>query len=541
MDETTKDEYRPADLREYLSVINRRKWTIILLALLVLGLALAYSFRQEPVYRSQARLLVKPIPAVGYYPSVSLETESQLVRSQPIAERAAEIMGESDPQALLAGLVVTPVPDSQVLEIRYSAQSASAAADGANAFAQGFIQYQNRQAMAQTEAGRQEAERQLEVVEEDLNKVLRAIERADQKNNEAALARLQVEETSLSTRLGVLQQQLQDVPLADSDADVAGELIEEAAPPQSPSSPNHLTAGAMGLFLGLALGLAVAFVKDRLDDRFRGRTDVERVIEAPVLSTIPKIREGKRPHQRLVALTEPQSGAAEAYRVLRTGVLFLKHKEGVQVVAVTSPREGEGKTMTAANLAVTVAQTGQKVALISADMRRPTVETYFGLDRSSTGLSLWLAGAQDASPDMTKTQAENVEVLQCGSIPHNPAELLSSARLPRLVEDLRKRFDFVIFDTPPVLPVADVSTIAPVIDGALLVLDAGATRRSHASRAREDLERVGTRIVGTILNNYDPGDSSYYYYTPHRYESIESPSLNGRSKAPARRKLFGRR
>ena len=531
-----EDGYAPVDLREYLGVIRARKWTILLTVLLVLGLALAYSYRQEPVYRAQARLLLKPIPSTGYFPSVSLETESQLLRSDLVAERAAKILDREDPSSLLGGVSVSPVPESQVLEVFYSSTEPQEAASAANAFAEGFIEYQELQANQTIENQVKDLEEQLSDLETELNGVLAGIEQATEAKNATRLGRLRSQEAALSTRLGLLQQELDEIqnPGATASRD-GGEVIQRASVPSEPYAPNHIANGLMGLLLGLGAGLGLAFLRQRLDDRFRGRSDVERSVEAPVLATVPKIRGRKRPEDRLVAVSEPHSGASESYRALRTGVLFTARQEGLKVFAVTSLQEGEGKTLTVANLAAATGQTGQTVALVSADMRRPTLETYFGVERGDWGLSSWLTGTEDVLPPLQQSKADNVDILTCGPIPRNPGELLTSPRLTELITELRRRYDYVLFDTPPVLAVADVTTLASMMDGTILVLDMTKTRRSQASHIREDLLRVGARLIGAVLNNYDPADSPYYY-TQYR----DTYSSNG-SKGKRKLARLGRR
>ena len=538
--EQTHQEYTPVDLREYLGVIRARKWSILLVTTLVLALALAYSFRQDPVYRAQSRLLLKPVPSTGYFPSASLETESQLLRSDLVADQAAQVLGRDDSSDLLGGLGVSGVPESQVLEISYSSADPQFAADAANAFAEGFIRYQERQANRTVETQRTELEKQLEETQLALEEVLRQIE--DTPPTETAeIGELRVQESGLSARLGLLQGQLDQLDQPDQgSSEDGGDVIEVAVAPSDPYAPNHLANGLMGLILGIGLGLAVAFLRQRLDDRFRGSSDVERVVQAPVLATIPKIKGRKTLPDRLVALNDPRGPVSEAYRALRTGVVFAARQEGLCTLAVTSPNEGEGKTLTAANLAVVIGQTGQTVALVSADMRRPTLERYFlQAEVSRIGLSSWLTGDLHEVPPLRPTEADNVDLLPCGPIPSNPAELLSSPRVVELTSQLKERYDMVIFDTPPVLPVADVATLASMLDGALLVFDASSTHRSAARDGREMLARVGVNIVGTVLNAFDPTASNSYYYAPYLSKGY-GYSPNGEGSTAKRRFLSKR-
>jgi capsular exopolysaccharide synthesis family protein len=214
----------------------------------------------------------------------------------------------------------------------------------------------------------------------------------------------------------------------------------------------------------------------------------------------------------LVTITDPRSAVSEAYRTLRTNLQFAAVGGALQTLVVTTPSPNEGKSTTVANLAVAFAQGGKKVIVVDADLRRPALHELFGVDGTS-GLSNTLVdeALRAAPPLVAVPGVEGLRLLPAGAIPPNPAELLGSDELAQVIDRLKSMADMVLFDAPPVLPVTDAAILAKRTDGILLVLQAGKTKREHAARAKDMLEQVGARIVGTALTNakVDSGVGGY--------------------------------
>lgn len=540
------DQNAPADLREYLGVIAARKWTVVLITLLVTGAALGYSLRQAPLYMAQSRVVVTPLSA-GQVSSQSTATESQLVASEQVAARVGEDLGIA-PGGLLSGLGVEAVGDSQVLAVSYTSPDPEFAAQAANSFATSYIEFREEEAMRTLIVERRNADRRIDSVEEDLADVLVRMQAARAANDQALLDELQSEELSLSARLGVLNQQLDDLRSEQSARAGVGEVIERATVPGDPFSPDHTTNALLGLLFGLGLGIAVAFLRRQLNNRFEARTDIERALGAPVLATITRFKVTKAEPYPVVTVERPHESASEAYRGLRTNLQVLMDQKGLRSLLVTSPSAGEGKTVTAVNLGVAFAQSGRRVALVSADLRRPRIERYFHIRSDFEGLSGWLAGAEEAPP-LLPSGVPNLDILPSGPAPSNPAELLTSPRLARLVEDLKRDYHIIIFDSAPLLPVADAIGLAYQVDATLMVVHAASSHRSATEHASEKLQRVGARLVGGLLNAYDPSLPYYFHeldnYYVGEYFAAETPARTnggGRHAAkPRGRRLFSRR
>jgi len=212
----------------------------------------------------------------------------------------------------------------------------------------------------------------------------------------------------------------------------------------------------------------------------------------------------------LITLTNPRSAASEAYRTLRTNLLFSSLDKPLHTLVVTSSAPEEGKSTALANLAVTLAQGGRKTILADCDLRRPSQHTLWGLEREP-GLTNYLLGDRKDIP-LQDVGVENLQVLTAGMLPPNPADLLGSARMDDLIASLAKKADIVLFDAPPVIAVTDAALLASKLDGALLIMRAGKTRRDHADQAKELLERIKVRVVGVALldAHVDAGVGGYY-------------------------------
>jgi non-specific protein-tyrosine kinase len=203
----------------------------------------------------------------------------------------------------------------------------------------------------------------------------------------------------------------------------------------------------------------------------------------------------------LITLTDPRSPAAEAYRALRTNLTFAALDKPIETLVVTSAAPGEGKSTTLANLAVTMAQGERRTILVDADLRRPSLHEIFGISNSRGLTTMFVESEALQNPPLVETAVGNLHLIPTGPLPPNPADLLGSRRMEEVIAGLRTRADIVLLDAPPVVAVTDAAVLGTKVDGVLLVVSAGRTRRDHAQRARELLERVHVRVVGAVLTN----------------------------------------
>lgn len=289
---------------------------------------------------------------------------------------------------------------------------------------------------------------------------------------------------------------------------------EDALPPLSPSSPNVPLNLALGALIGLAVGIGVAVLRTVLDVRVRTPRDLEQVTDRPLIGAIafdPKAKE--RP---LIVHADPLSPRAESFRALRTNLQFLD-MDGRSSFVVTSSVPAEGKSTTAINLAIALADAGKRVALLDADLRKPKVADYLGIE-GGAGLTDVLIGRARLGDVMLPWGHRSLYVLPSGRIPPNPSELLGSPQMRTLLDVLERDFDVVLCDAPPILPVTDGAILAKATSGAILIVAAGRATRHQVSGAVEALSTVGAQIAGIVLSMVPTrGPDAYYYGAAYGY------------------------
>lgn len=293
--------------------------------------------------------------------------------------------------------------------------------------------------------------------------------------------------------------------------------LQPAVVPSSPSSPNVPLNLALGLLVGLAVGVGLAVLRETLDTTVRGEHDLA-ALGVPVLAGMPY--DDKAKSTPLVVLEDPRGVRAESFRQLRTNLQFATAATGARSVVVTSSIESEGKSTTAINLAITMAGAGVRVALVDADLRRPMVANYLGLE-GAAGLTTVLAGQADLD-DVLQPWGEtgSLTVLTAGGVPPNPSELLASGAMGKVLQELEQRFDVVIFDGAPLLAVTDSAVLAESVGGALVVVGAGRTRRAQLQRALQSLAAVDATVLGAVVTMLPTKGADAYQTYSYRYQPI---------------------
>ncbi|WP_188037063.1 polysaccharide biosynthesis tyrosine autokinase [Actinotalea sp. JY-7885] len=290
--------------------------------------------------------------------------------------------------------------------------------------------------------------------------------------------------------------------------------VRTAATPQESTSPNGKLNVSLGLVVGLALGLGFAVLREILDTRVRSEADARKVTDSSVVATILHDEEAlKTP---LLSAASTHSPRSESFRRLRTNLQFLDVTDDLQTMVVTSSLPGEGKSTTAINLAITLADAGTRVLLIDADLRRPSVARYMGIE-GNAGLTTVLIGRATVDDVVQPWASGQLHVLPSGQIPPNPSELLGSRTMADLLAMLSTRYDVVIIDTPPLLPVTDAAILARLTGGAIVVAGAHLIHQGELKQSLGALEAVGARVLGLVLNRVPfrtPGNYAYYDYAP---------------------------
>lgn len=349
----------------------------------------------------------------------------------------------------------------------------------------------------------------------DLKTVLISISVDDPSAVQAA-AIAQAVASSLITTVDTLEK-----PTAGGVSPVRVSVVTPATAPSAPSAPNTKINLSLGLALGLAMGVGAALLRSVLDNRVRSERDVEKITDAPVLGGI--LHDPDAVKNPLITQVSSQSPRAESFRHLRTNLQFAHVSHSSKTVLVTSALQGEGKSTTATNLALAMAEAGQRVVLIDADLRRPVVAKYLGLE-SQAGLTTALIGAAHVG-DLLQPWGENsLQVLTSGQIPPNPSELLGSTAMKQLIDELETKFDSVIIDAPPLLPVTDAAVLSQQVGGVILVVGCHRAKQQEVEKSLATLDLVNADLLGVVLNRVRSKGPDAYSYTYSSYGSSESIS-----------------
>lgn len=310
-------------------------------------------------------------------------------------------------------------------------------------------------------------------------------------------------------------------------------IIDKAETPLSPFAPKKFRSLILAIMVGMLGGVGLAFFLEYLDDSVKDPDDLEQYVKLPFLAAVPVIKlKNRKISKELVAEKDSRSAYAEAYRSARTSIIFSSPDSKPSTILVTSPGPGDGKTLTATNLAVTMAQAGKRTLILDADLRKPRVHTIFNID-NKFGLTNLLTESTDMKTGLHKTPIANLAAMPSGPIPPNPSELLGSKRMKKFLEALQKSFDNIIIDSPPTISVTDANILSTMVDGVVLVIKSGRTSRKIIKRAKNRLEEVQGRIMGVVLNAVNIRKSRYYY-SPHYYYSYYGDSRRKKSKGGRR-------
>ena len=486
-----------------LGALRRRKLLLAAttLAGVVAGLFYATAVL-SPSYTSTATVLVKPItPDVNPQAAdqlIVMGTEQQIANSTDVAELAkARLKTTQTASQLQSKLSVSVVGTTQLLTIGCTDSTKAGAQSCARAFADAYLQYRSQRAASSRDARITSANAALAPINAQIVAATQNL--ANAPVNSAAAAQAQETLKSLTAEAAPYRLTLGD--MARLNVDDPGVVESPAAAPTAPAGFTPPFLGILGGFLGLFLGLVLVLGRDRVDRRLRGRVDLERYLRAPVLATVPRTRRNGRTAPTLVTMQHPNSPASEAYRALRTRMLVMAERQGLKTIMVASPTGEDGRSAIAANLAVSLAQVGKRVVLLSADLRGSKVHQYFGLD-NERGLSNVLAGEMPPWEAVQEPAGlERLWVFGSGPVPAQPAELLQSDLMRELLAERRKVADFVIIEAPAALNASDCLALAPLVDGILVVADAKHTDRDEVEQVRIQFEQVGGQVVGAVMSN----------------------------------------
>lgn len=536
------------EIRHYLVLLRRWLWLVFACALLAAGIAFIASSRTTPVYRASATLLVHQAPSSGTSDYTALLTSERLARTytqmltgRAVMEAVINQLGlNTSPGGLASRVKVSLVRDTQLIHLSVEDTDPLRAADTANAIAQVFIaqnQELQQDRYSDSLASMRQQIDELSTLIEESQIGLDSLNAESDGNpqGKTEIARLETILAGYRNTYMMLLQNYEQMRLTAAQSADNLVVLEPANPPSSPVRPNTMKNTTLAGLLGAILAIGVAFFVEYLDDAIKKPDDIPQALSLDALGAIgqfdPEAGE-------LIMLNQPLSPISEAFRVLRTNIRFSNVDRNIRTLLVTSPSPTDGKTVTVANLAVAMAQAGLRVAAVDADLRRPRLHKLFDLYPHGGLTASLLEDRLDGN--LQHTQVEGLWLLPAGELPPNPAEILGSQRMQEMLKELADRVDVVLIDSSPVLPVADAAILSPIVDGVLLVVEAGQTRRQTARQAVESLQQVGGNLIGVVLNAMPRRGGGYYYYRYYYNRYYGGDNGNQRRKrrqrTPSRRR-----
>lgn len=532
-------------LKDYIAVLRRRRDVVVLFFISVVLVVAAGSFLMKPVYRATTTLLIDEespnilttsgsvtLGSQDYYSYREYyQSQIEIIISTGIARRAFNELNLGELPAykrakepikkFLKTVKVEPIRDTRLLKLHVENRDPERAAKIANRIAEIYVRrnlyYINRN----------------ELMSLLKNEYLKFETRLSEnskifKEKHPAMIRLRQE-------MAEMAKNIERVKNSSFEYDISGEdgrertfegfkannvsIQDPAEKPTVPVKPKKRLNILLAIIIGAMGGIGLAFLFEYLDDTIKSDDDIESMSDLLLLGNIPKVENANKGSEDTIDILvhlSPKDPVAEAYRAIRTSIAFSSTEEHpLKGIVITSPGAQDGKTTTLCNLGIAIAQLQKKVLLVDADLRKPRLHDIFGLD-NNTGLSSFLCGQADLGKLVQKTDIENLFLVTGGPHPPNPSELLESNKMKEFMKEVKKEFDFVLFDSPPINVVTDALILSPVADGVVLVAESGKTPKRALSRITPLFKNAKARLIGIILNKVSLTAHNYYYYS-HYY------------------------
>lgn len=526
------------ELRQYFTIVSRWWWLILLSVFIAAGSSFLASNAVTPLYRTSTTLIVgrvtqNPDPnSTDLYLGQQLAySYQQLARREPVLKGAIASLGLNMPWQALAENV-TATASSQLLEVAVIDSDPARAKALADAIAQQLILESpsgssgpDKEQLAFVQEQLQDLENKIKTSKDDMKRLKQELDTA---NSAKQIEELNSQISILDTKISGWQDTYSKLIVTLQGGDVnALSVLEEASVPISPISPNKRMNVLLASVVGLVLAVGGILLIEYLDDTIKNPDDVFRTLNLPTLGNIDNI-EGGETVDKLIAARQPLSPIVESFRVLRMNLTFSSLDRPLKTLVITSPNPIEGKSVTLSNLAVVVAQIGQKVIIVDTDLRRPSIHKIFSLP-NRCGLSDAILHPEKGLKEcLQESGIENLRIMTSGLLPPSPSEVLGSERMQALIEQLKEEADIVLFDTPPATLFTDPILLGRRVDGVLLVSRSGHTRSNDAKRVVEQMRRLGTNLLGVVLTRQTANRRktySYYNYYRSDPETEEKPAL----------------
>ena len=501
------------ELRKYFAILWRRKWVILITMVVTMVVVIAGTLMTKPTYSASAMLRIATSSIISasssdyMYADRLMNTYVTISTSKLVLDELKQQLGLS----ILPPIVVNTIPNTELIQIAVNEKDPFLAAKVANTLSDILI---NQSSGLYTGGGQSSVDilsTQLTEMENEVNQArqdyidLVANNPGDTTTIQSAKQSMDLKQSIYATMLS----QYEQARLREAVREKSISVVQPAFAPINPSKPNKMLNIALGVLVGAIGGLGLAFLFENLDSTLYTTEQIESSTHLHSLGLVPNAK-----IQKQLVSSNGSNPYGDAFRRLRTNIYTLDHDTPLHTLLVTSPEPGEGKSTIATNLASALAKSGQKAIVIDCDMRLPTIHKIFNLPNDQ-GLSSVLMQTINLESAIQETTIPGVDVLTSGPPPRNPAELLGSPQMRKMIEQLVYRFDMVIMDTPSILEVTDAAVLAPHADGVILVVRQSSSRRESVEAACKQLDDVKARTIGVVINRAER-NSSYYYYNPKK-------------------------
>jgi len=542
------------NFNDYIRVIKSRKSIILIFFFVVVFIVTLGSFLMTPVYRATAMLLIDvespqvltttgtvALGRADYYAYKEyFQSQRKVIKSRGITKQvfdefklveSKDYKRAKDPiKKFLRTISVEAVRDTRLILLNVDSKDPKLAADIANRIAEIYVE-RNLAYITKSEV--------MNLLKNEYLKLQTKFSEYSKtyKHQHPKIIRLKQEIEQMATRIEGEKSRAEKYDIAklplstdnpnSSDYALASlkanniTIQDRAEPPIIPLKPKKRLNVLLAVVIGLFGGTGLAFFTEYLEDTVKGAEDIERLVKWPFLGNIPKINgkgKGSERERDLFVKKKPKDPVSEAYRSVRTSIMFSSTEEHpLKSIVITSPGPQEGKTTTLSNLGIAIADSQKKVLLVDADMRKPRLHQVFE-NKNDIGLSSFLSGQASFEDLIKKTKIDNISFVSGGLHSPNPSELISSHKMKEFIDKAKERFDFIIFDTPPIAVVTDAVILSKVVDGTIIVLESDKTGKRVLPRIDRMLSDAKARIIGIILNKISHMHGGYYYYSQYYAE-----------------------
>ncbi len=508
------------DIKEYIYLFWSWAWLIVLAGIVAGAAAYFISSRQTPIYETSVRLLVSNPPELSNVDNYNTmitsytmpNTYSEMVVVSPVMQGVIDkLQLDMTADELKGSISVDLVTDTQIIVLTATDTDPQRAADIANATAEVFADHVRQLHAQRYTSSKEGIAKQVEDMSAKIDETNKTLARTYSDSEKMQLETRLTEYTRLYSDMVMTYEQ---VRLAEAQTSANVVVTEPATPNDFPVSPRTSRDTLLAAVVGMLLAAGVIFAVDMLDDTIKNPEEVRKSFNIPILGVIARhaITDGKP-----VSEAEPRSPVAESFRSLRTNINFASVDSPLRKILITSPTPKDGKTTISSNLAVVLSQGEKKVVLVDADLRRPQVHQRFGM-QNRFGLSdLFVQPIEKLGDALQPSSSPRLAIITSGSLPPNPAELLTSQRMATILDLLKGGFDTILIDTPPILTVTDAAALAQNMDGVILVAKPGTTKKAALRQSIETLRAVKANILGVVLNEVNPSSRKYGYYYNHYY------------------------